>query len=121
MTALTPDDLARIEARADLEAEGWHSSRPDDSVCVQSRADVLGLVAGVRSLQARITELEGERDGPVKEMHARELHHFEAEDLVTELRARAEKAEKILLGGIGQSWRKVVDDAILTLRGATHG
>lgn len=43
--------------------------------------------------------------------------------LVAEVRSQAERistAERILLGGIGQSWSRVVDQALLALRGTNQ-
>ena len=63
MTALTPDDLARIEELAEkaddllpVEAIEWDMTQDYLHHLIEAVPD---LVAGVRSLQARITELEG--------------------------------------------------------------
>lgn len=90
MTALTPDDLARIEELAEEATPGpWAVNEhygafrdrevragemsydpliakemlPGDATFIAAaRTAVPTLVAGVRSLQARVTELERERD-----------------------------------------------------------
>lgn len=147
VTALTPDDLARIEELAE-------QTKDRDGIVSQA---LRLAAAGLRTLQS---ELERNQEGWSVAFHAAVSHQEARERLTAEVAtlnvriikeqeehvsavrsrdeelavvkqqrsdnlkaiadrdARITKAEKILLGGLGQSWSRVVDQAILALRGA---
>lgn len=95
------DTLARVtELERDLDERFEHSDHQSAKYYQRMRKAEIREAAAL----AQVAAVEADRDAAVAEV-------------VT----RADKAEEILLGGIGQSWRKVIDDAILTLRGVDHG